>query len=103
MFLSRLIIINQDEYPQSQSGSETDDLSPTSSKDQKGIDIVDEKVINGTAVDSDVHVAEGVGISCSPLRWRRGQAIGEGTFGRVYKGMNENIGKLSAIKHLFIE
>lgn len=26
------------------------------------------------------------GIIGSPLRWRRGQAIGEGTFGRVYKG-----------------
>ena len=29
----------------------------------------------------------GMGIIGSPLRWRRGQAIGEGTFGRVYKGI----------------
>lgn len=28
----------------------------------------------------------GSGAIGSPLRWRRGQAIGEGTFGRVYKG-----------------
>jgi hypothetical protein len=32
----------------------------------------------------------GMGIIGSPLRWRRGQAIGEGTFGRVYKGIEEH-------------
>jgi hypothetical protein len=32
----------------------------------------------------------GMGIIGSPLRWRRGQAIGEGTFGRVYKGNEEH-------------
>lgn len=31
----------------------------------------------------------GMGIMGSPLRWRRGQAIGEGTFGRVYKGIEK--------------
>lgn len=29
----------------------------------------------------------GSGVIGSPLRWRRGQAIGEGTFGKVYKGL----------------
>ena len=29
-----------------------------------------------------------------------GQAIGEGTFGRVYKGLNERTGELLAIKQL---
>lgn len=85
--------LSQEEYPQSQSESETEtDLPPRTSnnpsKDQKNkFDKVDEKLINGTAVDSDVHVAEGIGLNCSPLRWRRGQVIGEGTFGRVYKGI----------------
>ena len=36
----------------------------------------------------------------SPLRWKRGEAIGEGTFGKVYKGMNEKTGELLAIKQL---
>jgi len=36
----------------------------------------------------------------SPLRWRKGEAIGEGTFGVVYKGMNEKTGELLAIKQL---
>ena len=31
------------------------------------------------------------GMLNSPLRWRRGQAIGEGTFGRVYKGKREQL------------
>jgi hypothetical protein len=87
--------LSQEEYPQSQSESETEtDLplrtsnNPSKTKDQKSkFDKVDEKLINGTAVDSDVHVAEGIGLNCSPLRWRRGQVIGEGTFGRVYKGI----------------
>jgi hypothetical protein len=36
----------------------------------------------------------------SPLRWRKGEVIGEGTFGKVYKGMNEKTGELLAIKQL---
>lgn len=38
----------------------------------------------------------------SPLRWKRGALIGEGTFGKVYKGMNERTGELLAVKQLSI-
>ncbi|KAJ1418562.1 kinase-like domain-containing protein [Ochromonadaceae sp. CCMP2298] len=38
----------------------------------------------------------------SPLRWKKGELIGEGTFGRVYKGMNERTGELLAIKQLYL-
>lgn len=38
----------------------------------------------------------------SPLRWKRGEPIGEGTFGKVYKGMNERTGELLAVKQLCI-
>eukprot|EP00981_Chlorochromonas_danica_P013275 scaffold6042_cov247-Ochromonas_danica.AAC.20 len=34
----------------------------------------------------------------SPLKWKKGEAIGEGTFGKVFKGMNEKTGELLAIK-----
>jgi hypothetical protein len=43
-----------------------------------------------------------VKMSDTGLRWRRGQAIGEGTFGRVYKGMNEKTGELMAVKQLYL-
>lgn len=38
----------------------------------------------------------------SPLKWKRGALIGEGTFGKVYKGMNERTGELLAVKQLSI-
>ena len=38
----------------------------------------------------------------SPLKWKRGALIGEGTFGKVYKGMNERTGELMAVKQLSI-
>jgi mitogen-activated protein kinase kinase kinase len=56
-------------------------------------------VSRGVSHESEATVvAEGVG--ASPLRFRKGQAIGEGTFGRVYKGLNERTGELLAIKQL---
>lgn len=36
----------------------------------------------------------------SPLKWKKGEAIGEGTFGKVFKGLNEKTGELLAIKQL---
>ena len=48
---------------------------------------------NGQNLDFSAECGRGTGTGTgtidtpnSPLRWRRGQAIGEGTFGRVYKG-----------------
>ena len=38
----------------------------------------------------------------SPVRWRRGPVLGEGTFGKVYKGLNERTGELLAVKQLCI-
>jgi hypothetical protein len=38
----------------------------------------------------------------SPLQWKKGEAIGEGTFGKVFKGLNEKTGELLAIKQLCI-
>jgi hypothetical protein len=36
------------------------------------------------------------------IRWQKGQPIGEGTFGRVYKGLNKSTGELAAVKQLGI-
>lgn len=35
-----------------------------------------------------------------PIRWRRGELIGCGAFGRVYMGMNLDSGELLAIKQV---
>lgn len=37
------------------------------------------------------------------IRWERGPLIGEGTYGKVYQGLNLNNGKLIAIKSVHIE
>ena len=36
----------------------------------------------------------------SPLKfkWKKGQMVGEGSFGRVYKGINDSTGELIAVK-----
>lgn len=49
---------------------------------------------------SEHSLAAAQGEDHSPLRWRKGEVIGEGTFGKVYKGMNERTGELLAIKQL---
>ncbi len=36
------------------------------------------------------------------LSWKRGDVVGEGTFGKVYKGLNEATGELLAIKQLYL-
>jgi hypothetical protein len=51
-----------------------------------------EQQLSGQVIDEDHED--------SPLRWRKGEVIGEGTFGKVYKGMNEKTGELLAIKQL---
>jgi hypothetical protein len=35
-----------------------------------------------------------------PIRWRRGELIGCGAFGRVYMGMNLDSGELLAVKQV---
>lgn len=37
-----------------------------------------------------------------PIRWRRGELIGCGAFGRVYMGMNQDSGELLAVKQVSI-
>lgn len=37
-----------------------------------------------------------------PIRWRRGELIGCGAFGRVYMGMNLDSGELLAVKQVFV-
>lgn len=37
-----------------------------------------------------------------PIKWKRGEVIGEGAFGKVYKGLNERTGELLAVKQLFL-
>lgn len=37
-----------------------------------------------------------------PIRWRRGELIGCGAFGRVYMGMNLDSGELLAVKQVFL-
>ena len=43
---------------------------------------------------------DSTGIESPPLQWRKGEVIGEGTFGKVFKGLNERTGELIAIKQL---
>lgn len=38
----------------------------------------------------------------SPLKWIKGDMIGEGTFGKVYKGLNQSTGELLAIKQFYL-
>lgn len=38
----------------------------------------------------------------SPLKWKKGEMIGEGTFGKVFKGLNEKTGELLAIKQIYL-
>ncbi|GMH44844.1 hypothetical protein BSKO_12796 [Bryopsis sp. KO-2023] len=35
-----------------------------------------------------------------PLQWKRGELIGAGAYGRVYLGLNENTGRLMAVKQV---
>ncbi|OMP11697.1 hypothetical protein CCACVL1_00333, partial [Corchorus capsularis] len=37
-----------------------------------------------------------------PIRWRKGELIGSGAFGRVYMGMNLDSGELLAVKEVLI-
>lgn len=37
-----------------------------------------------------------------PIRWRKGELIGSGAFGRVYMGMNLDSGELIAVKQVWV-
>lgn len=37
-----------------------------------------------------------------PIRWRKGELIGSGAFGRVYMGMNLDSGELIAVKQVCV-
>ena len=65
----------------------------TDNMDDKNIDVSNCPISrNERNLDSSAESGRGaMDTPNSPLRWRRGQAIGEGTFGRVYKG---NIGQV---------
>ena len=39
-------------------------------------------------------------VSSRPIRWRKGELIGAGAFGRVYMGMNLDSGELLAVKQV---
>lgn len=47
-------------------------------------------------------VKDPAAMSGSPLKWIKGELIGEGTFGKVFKGLNEKTGQLLAIKQFFL-
>lgn len=53
-------------------------------------------VINSGTTDESLAGCE------SPLKWIKGELIGEGTFGKVYKGLNEKTGQLLAIKQFLL-
>jgi serine/threonine protein kinase len=55
---------------------------------------------NRERLSSERNVAENGDNEDSPLRWRKGEVIGEGTFGKVYRGLNEKTGESLAIKQL---
>eukprot|EP01034_Spumella_vulgaris_P022220 gene22220-28334_t len=57
---------------------------------------------SGGSSDSGVDGGSDRHRSASPLQWKKGEAIGEGTFGKVFKGLNEKTGELLAIKQLCI-
>lgn len=41
-------------------------------------------------------------LSSQEVRWERGPLVGQGTYGKVYQGLNLNTGKLIAIKSILI-
>lgn len=47
------------------------------------------------------HISPSVKMS-PPIRWRKGELIGCGAFGRVYMGMNLDSGELLAVKQVLL-
>ncbi|GBG59479.1 hypothetical protein CBR_g38503 [Chara braunii] len=60
---------------------------------------------NIVADENRVHHANGTPVAKenpAPIRWRKGELIGAGAYGRVYMGMNLDSGELLAVKQVLI-
>jgi hypothetical protein len=71
---------------------------------------MDNSISNGSRVNPALRVAvathhyavDNIDFSDSTIKWKQGEFLGEGSFGRVFKGMNEATGELIAVKQLFL-
>lgn len=57
--------------------------------------VVPPAVLRSTSMENSPSRSRAVG-----MRWRRGNAIGRGSFGEVYLGMNDDTGAIMAVKEL---
>ncbi|POM69180.1 STE/STE11 protein Kinase [Phytophthora palmivora] len=57
---------------------------------------------NNQQVEEEVKVCSALNVSNPITQWKRGELIGEGTFGKVYKGLNVVTGELFALKEIDI-
>jgi hypothetical protein len=74
-------------------------MESTSNRYHYDNNVIHSKETHGDAVVG-VTDRDSTGIESPPLQWRKGEVIGEGTFGKVFKGLNERTGELIAIKQL---
>ena len=74
-------------------------MESTSNRYHYDNNVIHSKETHGDAVVG-VTDRDSNGIESPPLQWRKGEVIGEGTFGKVFKGLNERTGELIAIKQL---
>lgn len=74
-------------------------MESTSNRHHYDNNVIHSKETHGDAVVG-VTDRDSAGMESPPLQWRKGEVIGEGTFGKVFKGLNERTGELIAIKQL---